>query len=136
MREESEMAKVLIVNPIIRAEDDPRHVPYGLALLAGVANREGHQIQVFDSNGWRPSDEELVEAIQADDWDVIRAARNARVQPDGERRRTASAQRLPPKRTTFGNQKRSGLGRNANLGGRLTIGFDQSVHRLDFPTRH
>src|SRR2546430_17307175 len=71
MREESGMAKVLIVNPIIRAEDDPRHVPYGLALLAGVANREGHQIQVFDSNGWRPSDEELVEAIQADDWDVI-----------------------------------------------------------------
>src|SRR5207245_10146113 len=65
------MAKVLIVNPIIRAEDDPRHVPYGLALLAGVANREGHQIQVFDSNGWRPSDEELVEAIQVDDWDVI-----------------------------------------------------------------
>jgi len=65
------MAKVLIVNPIIRAEDDPRHVPYGLALLAGVASREGHQIQVFDSNGWRPSDDELVEAIQADDWDVI-----------------------------------------------------------------
>ena len=30
------MAKVLIVNPIIRAEDDPRHVPYGLALLAGI----------------------------------------------------------------------------------------------------
>ena len=65
------MAKVLIVNPIIRAEDDPRHVPYGLALLAGVASREGHQIQVFDSNGWRPSDDELVEAIQADNWDVI-----------------------------------------------------------------
>ena len=65
------MAKVLIVNPIIRAEDDPRHVPYGLALLAGITNREGHQVQVFDSNAWRPSDEELVEAIQADDWDVI-----------------------------------------------------------------
>jgi anaerobic magnesium-protoporphyrin IX monomethyl ester cyclase len=54
MLEESAMAKVLIVNPIIRAEDNPRHVPYGLALLAGIANREGHQIQVFDSNGWRP----------------------------------------------------------------------------------
>ena len=65
------MAKVLIVNPVIRAEDDPRHVPYGLALLAGVANREGHQIQVFDANGWRPTDQELVDAIQADDWDVI-----------------------------------------------------------------
>lgn len=37
------MAKVLIVNPVIRAEDDPRHVPYGLALLAGAANREGHK---------------------------------------------------------------------------------------------
>jgi radical SAM superfamily enzyme YgiQ (UPF0313 family) len=65
------VAKVLIVNPIIRAEDDPRHVPYGLALLAGVASREGHQLQVFDANAWRPSDDELSDAMQADDWDVI-----------------------------------------------------------------
>ncbi|TKB33176.1 MAG: cobalamin B12-binding domain-containing protein, partial [Nitrospira sp.] len=65
------MAKVLIINPVIRAEDDPRHVPYGLALIAAVANREGHEIQVFDANGWRPTDEELIDAIKADDWDVI-----------------------------------------------------------------
>lgn len=65
------MAKVLIINPVIRAEDDPRHVPYGLALLAAVAHREGHEIQVFDANGWRPTDEELIEAIKADRWDVI-----------------------------------------------------------------
>jgi len=71
------MAKVLIVNPVIRAEDDPRHVPYGLALLAGVANREGHEIQVFDANGWRPTDEELIEAIKADEWDVIATGGNS-----------------------------------------------------------
>lgn len=65
------MAKVLIINPVIRAEDDPRHVPYGLALIAAVANREGHEIQVFDANGWRPTDEELIDAIKADTWDVI-----------------------------------------------------------------
>ena len=28
------MAKVLFVNPVIREEDAPRHVPYGMALLA------------------------------------------------------------------------------------------------------
>nr|MBI3611652.1 B12-binding domain-containing radical SAM protein [Nitrospirota bacterium] len=65
------MAKVLMVNPIVRAEDDPHHVPYGLALLAGVAVREGHQIQVFDANAWRPDDSELVDALKADQWDVI-----------------------------------------------------------------
>jgi len=65
------MAKVLIVNPVIRAEDDPRHVPYGLALIAAVANREGHHIQVFDANGWRPTDAELIDAVKADRWDVI-----------------------------------------------------------------
>ena len=50
------MAKVLFVNPLIREEDDPRHVPYGEALLAAIAIREGHQVQVFDANAWRTSD--------------------------------------------------------------------------------
>ncbi|MBI5197922.1 MAG: B12-binding domain-containing radical SAM protein, partial [Nitrospirae bacterium] len=65
------MAKVLIVNPVIRAEDDPRHVPYGLALIAAVASREGHQIQVFDANAWRPTNTELIDVLKADRWDVI-----------------------------------------------------------------
>ena len=37
------MAKVLFINPVVREEDVPRHVPYGIALLAAIAmNRNRH----------------------------------------------------------------------------------------------
>ncbi len=65
------MAKVLFVNPVIREESEPRHVSYGLALMAAIADREGHDFQVFDANAWRPSDEDLREALKADEWDIV-----------------------------------------------------------------
>lgn len=65
------MAKVLFINPVIREEDDPRHVPYGLALLAGITDRHGHDLQVFDANAWRPTDTDLREALEADRWDIV-----------------------------------------------------------------
>ena len=65
------MAKVLFINPVIREEESPKHVPYGLALLAAIANKHGHLVQVFDANAWRQTDRELAEALQADQWDVI-----------------------------------------------------------------
>jgi anaerobic magnesium-protoporphyrin IX monomethyl ester cyclase len=65
------MAKVLFINPLIREEDDPRHVPYGMALLASIAIREGHLVQVFDANAWRTSDAVLGQVLKADRWDVI-----------------------------------------------------------------
>lgn len=65
------MAKVLIINPVVREEDVPRHVPYGLALLAAIAMERGHQVQVYDENAWRQGEETLREVFQADDWQVI-----------------------------------------------------------------
>src|SRR5437773_1835755 len=65
------MAKVLFVNPVIREEDDPRHVPYGMALLAAIIMREGHLVQVFDANAWRASDAVLSQVLAADRWDVV-----------------------------------------------------------------
>ena len=65
------MAKVLFINPLIREEDDPRHVPYGEALLAAIAMRDGHQIQVYDANAWRAPDEIVSQILRADRWDVI-----------------------------------------------------------------
>ena len=65
------MAKVLLVNPVIRAEDNPKHAPYGLALVAACADKAGHQVQVFDANAHRPSDSVLREVLKADSWDVI-----------------------------------------------------------------
>lgn len=65
------MAKVLFINPVVREEDVPRHVPYGIALLAALAMREGHLVQVYDANAWRLGDAVLRQAVEADEWDVI-----------------------------------------------------------------
>ncbi len=65
------MAKVLFINPVIREEDDPKHVPYGMALLAQVAIDAGHLVQVYDANAWRASDAVLAQVLKADRWDVV-----------------------------------------------------------------
>lgn len=65
------MAKVLFVNPVVRQEDAPQHVPYGIALLAAIAMRDGHLVQVYDENAWRQGPAVQRQVFQADDWDVI-----------------------------------------------------------------
>ena len=65
------MAKVLFINPVVREDDNPKHVPIGIALLAALVDQQGHQVQVCDSNAWRLTDSELCEALQSDDWDVV-----------------------------------------------------------------
>lgn len=65
------MAKILFINPVIREEDNPKHIPYGIALLASIAMKKGHQVQVYDANAWRQGQEILEQACGADDWDVI-----------------------------------------------------------------
>ena len=65
------MAKVLFINPSVREEDDPKHVPYGIALLASIIMEKGHQVQVFDQNAWRQSDNVLKQVLRADKWDVV-----------------------------------------------------------------
>jgi anaerobic magnesium-protoporphyrin IX monomethyl ester cyclase len=65
------MAKVLFINPTVREEDVPRHVPYGIALLAAIAIREGHLVQIYDQNAWRAGEQTLREVLRADRWDVV-----------------------------------------------------------------
>lgn len=65
------MAKVLMINPVVREEDVPRHVPYGIALLASIAMERGHQVQVFDQNAWRADEATVKEVLEADDWQAI-----------------------------------------------------------------
>lgn len=65
------MAKILFINPVVREEDDPRHVPYGIALLAAITMRDGHQVQVYDENAWRKGPEVLEQVFKADNWDII-----------------------------------------------------------------
>ncbi len=65
------MAKVLMINPMVREEDDPKHVPMGMAQLAAIAIKKGHQIQIYDHNAWRADDEQIKEVILSDNWDLI-----------------------------------------------------------------
>lgn len=65
------MAKILFVNPVVREEDVPRHIPYGIALLASIAMDAGHQVQIYDANAWRKGFGVLPDVYKADDWDVI-----------------------------------------------------------------
>lgn len=65
------MAKVLFINPVVREEDVPRHVPYGIALLAAIAIEKGHLVQVYDANAWRLGEDTLREVLRADDWQAI-----------------------------------------------------------------
>lgn len=65
------MAKILFVNPVVREEDVPRHIPYGMALLAAIAVQKGHLVQVYDANAWRKGFAVLPDVYRADDWDII-----------------------------------------------------------------
>lgn len=65
------MAKVLLINPVIREDDNPKHVPIGLALVAAMLEKANIQFQVFDANAHRPTDEDLIGVLKADDWSII-----------------------------------------------------------------
>jgi anaerobic magnesium-protoporphyrin IX monomethyl ester cyclase len=65
------MAKILFINPVVREEDVPRHIPYGIALLAAIAIRDGHLVQVYDANAWRTDLSVVADVSKADKWDVI-----------------------------------------------------------------
>ena len=55
----------------IRDRDDPKHVPMGMAQLAAIAIREGHQVQVYDHNAWRVDEEQIKEVLISDNWDIV-----------------------------------------------------------------
>ncbi|GAA5132123.1 B12-binding domain-containing radical SAM protein [Thalassotalea piscium] len=65
------MAKILFINPVVREEDVPRHIPYGIALLASIAMNKGHLVQVYDANAHRLPLDTIIEVCEADNWDAI-----------------------------------------------------------------
>ena len=65
------MAKVLFINPLVREEDDPKHIPMGIAQLCSIIMEKGHLVQVFDQNAWRVDDETIVSVLKSDKWDIV-----------------------------------------------------------------
>ncbi|MBI3771289.1 MAG: B12-binding domain-containing radical SAM protein [Gammaproteobacteria bacterium] len=65
------MAKILFINPVVREEDVPRHIPYGMAILAEIARKSGHAVQVYDANAWRKGFNIVKQVLEADHWDVV-----------------------------------------------------------------
>ena len=65
------MAKVLFINPVVKEEDNPYHVPMGIAQLAAIVIKLNHQVQIFDLNAWRVGDDKIKEVLTSDNWDLI-----------------------------------------------------------------
>ena len=65
------MAKVLFINPVVKEEDNPYHVPMGIAQLAAIVIKLNHQVQIFDLNAWRVADDKIKEVLTSDNWDLI-----------------------------------------------------------------
>ena len=66
--------KVLLVNPPIRENAPPQHVPIGLAIVAKVLLLAGHDVRVLDINGERLSKQQVLERFDLnDEYDVVGA---------------------------------------------------------------
>jgi len=63
---------VLIINPPIRLDDKPRHIPHGLAILANIIRSKLDIMPAFlDVNAHRYSEGEVEKAIESIDFDVV-----------------------------------------------------------------
>ena len=70
--------RILLINPIVRYYDHPRHVPLGILQLAAVLERDHPKVrfQLYDANAFRVDDYRrdtmsgLVQALASDDYDV------------------------------------------------------------------
>ncbi len=72
------LTKILFINPSIRESDVPKHVPYGMLMVATCAEEWfGSETALLDLNALRSVlpqpkiDAELVDAIGEEQWDII-----------------------------------------------------------------
>lgn len=52
------------MNAPIREIDPPRHIPYGLAILAQLIDRAGHKVAIIDMNAYRPDRDIFLEELK------------------------------------------------------------------------
>lgn len=63
--------KILLINPIIRVSMPPSYFPLGLAYIAAVVQKEGHDVEVMDINGYRYTPDEVENKIKKADFDYV-----------------------------------------------------------------
>ncbi len=64
--------EILIINPPVRLDDKPRHIPHGLAILANIIRKKMDIEPTFlDINGYRYSDQKVKEIIENTNFDIV-----------------------------------------------------------------
>ena len=63
--------KSSFINPMVREEEDPKHVPMGMAQHFCNYIKQGHQVQIYDHNAWRADDDQIKEVLTSDKWDLV-----------------------------------------------------------------
>ncbi len=63
--------KILFINPPIRLQEPPKHIPYGMAILMAIADNMGYEITLLDVNAYRISNDTVSEEIKEERYDVV-----------------------------------------------------------------
>ena len=63
--------KVLFIHPPVRLRSGPEDIPFGLAMLASIAEQENHQVAFLDLNANRVPLQIVAEELSIDNYDVI-----------------------------------------------------------------
>ncbi len=63
---------ILLINCPIRLTDVPRHIPYGLGILAALLEKEGYNVRVLDINAVREPQAAIEQWLAVNNkWDII-----------------------------------------------------------------
>ena len=62
--------KVLLINPPVRQRQLPSDIPIGLANIAAITKKEGHNIAFLDLNANRVPLQVAANEIMIDDYDI------------------------------------------------------------------
>jgi len=63
---------ILLINCPIRLNEPPKHIPYGLGILAAILEKEGYHVRILDINALRRPLAEIEEWLKRNNqWDII-----------------------------------------------------------------
>ncbi|MBD3264491.1 MAG: radical SAM protein [Candidatus Omnitrophica bacterium] len=63
---------ILIINPPVRLNDKPRHIPHGLAIISRLIKRHLNIVPTFlDINAYRYTEDEIKKILEAADFDIV-----------------------------------------------------------------